>query len=301
MANAVLFLLLCFTLCFGVYRKKRTYHQINKLLDCVLSQEKISYSNLREGEFSALVHKINRVQEILERQIIQANEEKEGVKSLVSDMSHQLKTPLANLSIYTEILSDRELEKDKKEEVCEKIKRQIDKLDWVTGSLMKMVRLEQDVITLEAQACSLRETMMEAIDATYAKIEKKGLTLISEPYDDCLLYHDRKWTAEVFVNLLENAIKYTDTGGTIRIRICSYEIYTEIQLIDSGCGIRKEEMTRIFQRFYRSGEAEQIEGFGIGLYLSNLILEKEKGYMTVKSIYGEGSCFSVFLQNCKNN
>ncbi len=100
--------------------------------------------------------------------------------------------------------------------------------------------------------------------------------------------------------MLENAVKYTDRGGTISICVKSYDLYTEIQIADNGRGIRQEEMTDIFKRFYRSPEVENMEGSGIGLYLSNLILEKEKGYMTVDSEYGKGSCFSVFLQNCKN-
>ena len=95
-------------------------------------------------------------------------------------------------------------------------------------------------------------------------------------------------------------MKYTECGGEIWIRVQPYEIYTEIQFQDNGCGIHEEEITEIFKRFYRSKEVENLEGSGIGLYLSNLILEKEKGYLVVKSTYGEGSCFSVFLQNCKN-
>lgn len=105
---------------------------------------------------------------------------------------------------------------------------------------------------------------------------------------------------EVFVNLLENAVKYTQEGGRIFITVHPYEIYTEIRISDNGRGIRQEELTDIFKRFYRSPEVENLEGSGIGLYLSNLILEKEKGYITVTSEYGKGSSFSVFLQNCKN-
>ena len=104
----------------------------------------------------------------------------------------------------------------------------------------------------------------------------------------------------MFVNLLENAIKYTEKGGTVCVSVHPYELYTEIRISDNGRGIRQEELTDIFKRFYRSPEVENMEGSGIGLYLSNLILEKEKGYITVVSEYGKGSCFSVFLQNCKN-
>ena len=298
--NIILVMLLCFTVWYSIYKNRKTYRSIDRLLDCVLNQEKIELSDVQEGEQSALVNKLNRIQEVLGKQVELAETEKEQVKSLVSNMSHQLKTPLANLSIYTEILNNEELDEQKKTKVAEKIKKQIDKLDWIIGSLAKMVKLEQDVIAFDAEGISIRKTLLDAIDTVYEKLEKKGIMLVSETYEDILLFHNRKWTVEVFVNLLENAVKYTERGGIIRIKVCPYEIYTEIQIIDNGRGIRKEEITEIFKRFYRSREVEHIEGSGIGLYLSNLILEKEKGYMAVKSVYGEGSCFSVFLQNCKN-
>ncbi|XCP84099.1 HAMP domain-containing sensor histidine kinase [Roseburia hominis] len=298
--NLVLLALLGLAIGYSIYDRRKTYRTIDHLLDCVLSQEKIEYSDVREGELSALVNKVHRIQEILGKQIENAREEKEQVKSLVSNMTHQLKTPLANLSVYTDILSSRELDEAQKAEATEKIRRQIEKLDWIIGSLAKMVKLEQGVIEFEAEDLLIKRTILDAIDTVYDKIEKKEITFVLEEGEDRPLYHNRKWTAEVLVNLLENAVKYTKRGGTIQMKICPYEIYTEIQIIDNGCGIHEEETNRIFQRFYRSPEVGHIEGSGIGLYLSNLILEKEKGYMTVRSVYGEGSCFSVFLQNCKN-
>lgn len=100
----------------------------------------------------------------------------------------------------------------------------------------------------------------------------------------------------MFANLLENAVKYTGEGGTIQIDLNQYEMYAEIRITDTGIGIRKEEIPRIFQRFYRSKDVENLEGSGIGLYLSRLIAEKEKGYLQVESVYGKGSYFSVFLR-----
>ena len=298
--NIILVVLLCFTIGYSIYKNRKTYRTIDRLLEQVLSQEKIELSDVREGELSALVSKINRLQKILESQIEKAEEEKEQVKSLVSNMTHQLKTPLANLSLYVDILNSQNLDEQKKDEAIEKIKKQVDKLDWIIGSLGKMVKLEQNVIIFEAKGNPIKQTIRDAIDTIYEKAEKKEIALIMEPCEDYVLYHNRKWTAEVFVNILENAVKYTNKGGEIQIRVHPYEIYTEIQFQDNGCGIQEKEITEIFKRFYRSREVENIEGSGIGLYLSNLILAKEKGYLVVKSIYGEGSCFSVFLQNCKN-
>lgn len=298
--NLILAVLLCITIGYSVCRSRRIFRTLDRMLNCVLNEEKMEISDIREGELSALAGKVNRIQEVLGKQVDVAREEKEQVKSLVSNMSHQLKTPLANLLIYTEILSGQELEADQKAEAAGKIRKQIDKLDWIIGSLTKMVKLEQDVIVFDAGENRIRETIVEAVDAVYEKVEKKGILLTVTDYEDLLLYHNRKWTVEVLVNLLENAVKYTEPGGTIQIRVHPYEIYTEIQVADNGRGIREEEIPDIFRRFYRSREVGHIEGSGIGLYLSRLILEKEKGYMTVKSVYGEGSCFSVFLQNCKD-
>lgn len=298
--NIILMVLLCVATWYEFYKNRQTYRTIDFLLDQVTGQEEITISDIEEGEMSALVSKIKRIQEVLGKQIDQAEEEKEQVKRLVSNMSHQLKTPLANLMVYTDILKDPQLEMTKKVEVTEKIKKQTETLNWIIGSLGKMVKLEQNAISFDAKDQFIRQTIIDAVDTVYEKADKKEITIQAESYEDCRLYHNRKWTAEVFANLLENAVKYTEHGGKIWIRIHPYEMYTEIQFQDNGSGIHEEEITEIFKRFYRSREVEHIEGSGIGLYLSNLILEKEKGYLVVKSVYGEGSCFSVFLQNCKN-
>ncbi len=288
---------ICAGVLFYFYERRMRYREIDRLLDCVLNQEEITGSEMKEGEFSALVGKIGRIRRMMERQVECAKEEKEQVKSLVSDMSHQLKTPLAGLSIYADILGEGKLDEERMREVTWKMKKQVEKLDWIIGSLGKMVKLEQDAIAFETEELFIRQTISDAVDAVYEKMEKKGIHIISEPYEDVLLLHNRKWTAEVFVNILENAVKYTKQGGTVRIKVTPFELYTQIQFKDNGCGICKEEIPHIFKRFYRGKDAQNVEGAGIGLYLSNLILEKEKGYMTVKAVHGQGSCFSVFLRN----
>lgn len=296
----VLAVLLCLSACYNICQKRKTYRMIDRLLDSVLSREMIVYSDVEEGEYSALISKVKQIQEVLGSHVQGAEKEKEQVKSLVSNMSHQLKTPLANLSLYAEILGKEELAPDRRARFAGKLKRQVEKLGWITESLAKMVKLEQNIDGFEVKDTKIRQTILDAVDTVYEKLENKKIRLIMEPFEDIQLYHNRKWTAEVFVNLLENAVKYTREGGSVSIGVKTYEIYTEIRIADNGRGIRQEELTYIFKRFYRSREAEDIEGSGIGLYLSGLILEKEKGYMTVVSEYGEGSCFSVFLQNCKN-
>lgn len=295
----ILAVLLCLSIGYNIYQKRKTYRLIDRLLDSVLNREIIAASDVEEGEYSALVSKIKQIQEVLDKHASSAEQEKEQVKSLVSNMSHQLKTPLANISLYAEILSQEEITPEQKALFSEKMQRQVDKLSWIVESLSKMVKLEQNIDGFEVKSTGIKQTILDAVDMIYEKMEKKEIHFTLEPFEDKLLYHNRKWTTEVFVNLLENAVKYTDRGGTISICVKSYDLYTEIQIADNGRGIRQEEMTKIFKRFYRSPEVENMEGSGIGLYLSNLILEKEKGYMIVNSEYRKGSCFSVFLQNCK--
>ena len=275
----LLAVLLCLSIGYSIYQKRKTYRLIDRLLDSVLNREMIAASDVEEGEYSALVSKIKQIQEVLDNHVNSAEQEKEQVKSLVSNMSHQLKTPLANISLYAEILSKEEITSERKTLFSEKMQRQIDKLSWIVESLSKMVKLEQNIDGFEGKAIGIKQTILDAVDTLYEKLEKKEINFTLEPFD---------------------AVKYTDRGGTISICVKSYDLYTEIQIADNGRGIRQEEMTDIFKRFYRSPEVENMEGSGIGLYLSNLILEKEKGYMTVDSEYGKGSCFSVFLQNCKN-
>lgn len=275
-SSIILLVLLFLVVWWSIREKRKTYRRIDELLDRVLNQEIILDSDIKEGEYSALVSKMKQIQEVLESHARSAETEKEQVKSLVSNMSHQLKTPLANLSLYAEILEKNELLQERKNEFFSKMQRQIEKLSWMVESLSKMVKLEQKLDDFEVKNTKIRQTILDAVDTVYEKLEKKDIQLDMESFEERFLYHNRKWTVEVFVNLLENAIKYTEKGGFISIRVKSYELYTEIQVSDNGRGIRQEELTDIFKRFYRSPEVENMEGSGIGLYLCNLILEKEK-------------------------
>lgn len=284
---------------YGWRRNRKMYRVIDRMLDEILDGEEISQSDIREGEISALASKAKRIREKVENGIFRAEEEKEQVKSLISNMSHQLKTPLAGLMMYREMLEEEGLDDRTRKKFLQKMKQQSEKIDWILQSLFKMVNLEQGAVVFEAEPLPIKETILDAVTAVLDKADKKGIEITTEPFADQTLWHNRKWTAEVLVNLLENAVKYTEAGGQITIAVRSMELYTEIAVADTGMGIREEELPEIFKRFYRSRDVENLEGSGIGLYLSRLILEHEKGYLTAASQYGRGSVFSVFLQNCQ--
>nr|WP_305136623.1 histidine kinase dimerization/phospho-acceptor domain-containing protein [uncultured Schaedlerella sp.] len=173
----ILAVLLCLSIGNNIYQKRKTYRLIDRLLDRVLSREMIAASDLEEGEYSALVSKIRQIQEVLGKHANSAEQEKEQVKSLVSNMSHQLKTPLANISLYAEILSKEEITPERKTVFSEKMQRQIDKLSWIVESLSKMVKLEQNIDGFEGKAIGIKQTILDAVDTISHKRKVIGILL----------------------------------------------------------------------------------------------------------------------------
>lgn len=225
---AVLFLAAAGGCVYGWRRNRKMYRVIDRMLDEILDGEEISQSDIREGELSALASKAKRIREKVENGIFRAEEEKEQVKSLISNMSHQLKTPLAGLMMYREMLEEEGLDDRTRKKFLQKMKQQSEKIDWILQSLFKMVNLEQGAVVFEAEPLPIKETILDAVTAVLDKADKKGIEITTEPFADQTLWHNRKWTAEVLVNLLENAVKYTEAGGQITIAVRPMELYTEI-------------------------------------------------------------------------
>lgn len=227
----------------------------------------------------------------------QAAGEKDQVMELISDLSHQLKTPLANIIMNTELLQDPALGEEERKEFLEHTRSQADKMQWLMADLLKASRLENGIIHFDAGYTGIKETIARAVSAVFAQASSKKIGIMVEEFEDFKLYHNPKWTAEAMANLLENAVKYSPPDSHIRIILVRLDIYTRILIKDEGIGIPKSEFNQIFRRFYRGKEVEQQEGSGLGLYLAQLILQCEKGYITVSSEVGQGSCFSIFLLN----
>lgn len=223
--------------------------------------------------------------------------EKNQVMELISDLSHQLKTPLANIVMDMELLQDDSLERKTQKEFLEHAKSQADKMQWLMKNLLKASRLENGIINFDAGNTGIKETIANAVSAVYAQAAEKQIQISVEEFADIPLYHNVKWTAEALTNILENAIKYSPEKSCIQISISVMDMYSCIIISDEGIGISENEYNHIFQRFYRGKNTENQDGNGLGLYLAQLILQCEKGYITVSSKIGHGSRFSVFLLN----
>lgn len=290
-------------ICLAVLGGVCVYHrkQWDKLEHMLENAERLFYDNgsleLQETRESKAFSQISRFLHTVQKKEELAEEEKNQVVKLISDLSHQLKTPLANIVMNMELLKDSTMPEPQRREFQERTAEQAEKMQWLMENLLKASRLENGMIEFQAENLPVKETIARAVSAVYGQAAKKQIHICVEEFQDFTLYHNPKWTAEALTNLLENAVKYSPRGSRVDVGISRLEIYTSISVKDQGIGIPEKEYHRIFQRFYRGSAVDQVEGSGLGLYLAQLILRQEKGYITVSSRPGEGSIFSVFLLN----
>ena len=251
-----------------------------------------NFSPYEETAFSKVQEKLLQYYEKMKEERQQSIQDKQTIQELVSDISHQVKTPTANIQMITGILREHELPREKQSEFLNLMAVQINKLDFLMQSLIKMSRLETGTFVLHPEEAGLNDTIARAMSTVLAKAEKK---LSADCDSELTVKHDPKWTAEAIGNILDNAVKYTPEGGTISVSVRPWQFYTRIDISDTGIGIDEENYNAIFQRFYRAEEVSAEEGVGLGLYLARGIITRQNGYITVKSKKGEGSTFSVFL------
>mgnify|MGYP005798344931 FL=1 len=272
---------------------------LERNLDAVIAGREPEETGETEDSLLGRVNeKLHRVNHILEQKEQETVRNREQMKELISDISHQTKTPIANQKIYLEILKSRSLPEDA-EEFVRKLEHQTDKLDFLFQSMVKMSRLETGVIQIKKEETDLMETIGRAVSAIVPAAEKKEIRLSLEMKGGAaggrLLSHDRKWTEEAVYNLLDNRVKYTPAGGSVTICVEESEIFTEIHVRDTGKGIASERQVQIFTRFYREPEVHSQDGGGIGLYLTRKIAELQGGYVEVRSEKGKGADFCIYL------
>ncbi|MGG7177600.1 sensor histidine kinase [Clostridium paraputrificum] len=265
-------------------------------LDEVMSKKtKAKFKIYDETLYSKEQNKLKELVDILESEKRQYEVEKDNIQSLITDLSHQIKTPLANISMYNSTLLDRDVDKETEKEFLGAINNQIERLQWLVDGLVKISRLESNIISLSSEICPIQNTLAIAISGVYSKAKEKDIKININCGKDIKSNHDKKWTSEALYNIIENAIKYSEKGSTIDIEVESLEVFLRIDIIDYGMGIENKEINNVFKRFYRSERVREYNGVGIGLYLAREIVTREGGYIKVKSSLNNGSTFSVFL------
>lgn len=300
----IIFFALVFIATFMLWKyinlKHDVYEYTEKLdiaINKMLKNEELKTSSYKQDDlWGKIYNRLVRLSHLYTHKNLEISEEKNKLKELVSDISHQTKTPIANIKLYLEMMTD-ETDFDRNQEYLKKMNGQVDKLDFLLQSMVKMSRLETGTIKIQKQKTPLANTLAMAISNVIIKAEKKNIT-IDVQYDERLeLNHDKKWTAEAIFNILDNAVKYTNDGGNIHIVVCKQELFTKISIEDTGKGIIPERQATIFTRFYREPEVHDNDGIGIGLYLAREIIMLQNGYIEVHSKIGKGSTFMIYLPN----
>ena len=222
-------------------------------------------------------------------------QEKEQIKTLISDISHQIKTPVAAANTFVQLLGDTGLSDEERREYIATLQMSLEKLTFLTNSLIKMSRLESGIIRLKPKQSSLNDIVMQAVKTVYAKARDKNITITFDCGQTFEALLDFNWTAEAVTNVLDNAVKYTPSGGVVDLKITEYPSYLRLDVSDNGIGIPEEEQAKIFGRFYRGKQSAGVDGVGIGLYLTRDIVNKQNGYIKVASDE-KGTIFSLFLK-----
>ena len=272
--------------------RRRTLRRLGDMLDRAIAGN-FAEERFDETELSALETRMARY---LSANAVSARslaEEKDAIKTLIADISHQTKTPIANLLLYAQLLGEQELPPESRT-YASALERQAEKLRFLIDALVKTSRLETGVFAMTPKRHGIQQLLDAALSQAAPRAAAKGLTLAAEPTDLTARF-DLKWTAEALYNLVDNAVKYTPAGGSVTLSAQLLDSFCRVDVTDSGPGIPEGEQARIFRRFYRSPAASEEEGVGIGLYLTRQIAAGQGGYCKVASRPGEGSTFSLYL------
>lgn len=291
-----IFLLLTFSYLLFLKKQYQKIRELGEYMDGVMSgNDTIHIKDYEEGDFSTLKNDVYKLTIKLKEGRNQSLNDKKELEQILSDISHQIRTPLTSMYVINDILGKENLEPKVKSDFLEKNKKQLERIEWLVTSLLKMSRLDSGSVTLKLESTSMKKIIEIALEPLKIPIELKNIHFFIEG-KDCKVLLDPHWTVEVFVNVLKNAYEHTNEGGNITIQISENPLYTEVSINDTGCGIKKEELPHIFERFYTGSSSK--ESIGIGLNMARKVMEKQNGEIYATSIEGEGTTF--FIKFYKN-
>lgn len=280
---------------FGKRLSHFTSNLCRTLDNMIDGNEELQKSNDSETLFARINHRLIRLYEIMQENRHKVDMERQELQMLISDISHQVKTPVSNLQMVTDTLLTKPVSEEERMDFLQGIRSQTDKLDFLFQALVKTSRLETGAIRLEKKDSSLFHTLAQAMSSIVYAAEKKEIAVSVDCPENLIISHDSKWTSEALFNLLDNAVKYTPPGGKISVSVVLWEMYVEVKVTDTGKGISESNQASIFRRFYREEEVHEQQGVGIGLYLAREIVTRQGGYIKVVSEPGHGSEFSIML------
>ena len=280
---------------FGVWQwaaRRRTLRRLNAMLDRAIAGG-FSEERFDETELSALESRLARFLRGSAASRKAVETEQAAVKTLIADISHQTRTPIANLLLYASLLSESELDPRQREQV-DALSAQAEKLSFLIKALVKASRLEAGIIAPAPAVNPVGPLLENAAEQEGLAALAKQITLTAVPFDGSAAF-DPRWTGEALGNVVNNAVKYTPPGGRVSVSAQLLDSFCRIDVADTGPGVPESEQAAVFNRFYRGGATRAAEGLGLGLYLAREILARQGGYIRLSSRPGEGCVFSLYL------
>lgn len=277
---------------------RKVLRRLNEMLDSAMDGNFEEYA-YEETELSKIETKWMRFLSSSNLARKNIEKEKSNLQGLVSDISHQTKTPVANMRLYAELLEEGLTRENPDKEqllfMVGEMKEQAERLEFLIQALTKMSRLETNLVAVQPIRQPIEPLISQAVAQIRPKAEACEISLKVQGNLQITACYDRKWSIEALYNLLDNAVKYSPKGSRVQVLVQEYSLYCQVCVEDEGIGITEEEIPKVFQRFYRGRQVQQKTGVGIGLYLTREIIKKQKGYVKIKSQPGQGSQISLFL------
>lgn len=283
----------------GVFHFGESYHRYKRIaevsseIDHILHREDIGFiRHMEEGELCILEDEINKMLKRLKEQNMELNREKTYLADSLTDLSHQLRTPLTSMNLLCSMLEDETLTQEKRREYHRKLLGLLKKVQWLIDVLLKISKLDADAVLFEKQSCNIAKLVREAMVPIEIPMELKGLKLVWDVDADAAFLGDRKWMTEAVENILKNCMEHTPAGGTITVSGRENTLYTELVIADNGAGIEKEDLPHILERFYK-GKNSGEDSVGIGLALAGMIVTKQEGTLKVENRKEGGARFRI--------
>lgn len=301
----------------GKYRE-RELAEISSMLECVLDgREFPEYVPCRETLSSKIQHQLSRLQRMTKGYHARLEQDRDSIKNLITEIAHQMRTPLTNIETYLDFLQDPDLSRTERESYLKAASLSEKKIHFLAESFIRMSRLEHRIIRICPDDTDLLLTLEEAADQVRRKAQGQGLRIRTDFPEQLLHPHDADWLGEAVFNLLDNAVKYsllaadkaagnagencqeagsrTGERNEILLGARQNEMFVRIWVSDHGTGIEEEDEAKVFQRFYRGSNAKKTEGFGLGLYLTREIVLLHNGFVKLKR-QEDGTCVEIYLE-----
>lgn len=245
-----------------------------------------------EGELSILKNDIYKVTLMLSEQKEYLKTDKLLLTDAISDISHQLKTPLTSMMVMADLLSNPELPVEKRVEFTRNISNQLERIDWLVSSLLKLSKLDAGTVAFKDDVIPMKRLIQKSVEAVSIPMDIKEQSFLMKGEENVTFIGDLNWTAEAIINILKNCVEHTQKGGRIMISISKNVLFTEILITDNGKGILQEDIPNIFNRFYKGRNASE-DSIGIGLALAQSIVRSQNGDIEVTSEQGKGTQFLI--------